>query len=338
MLPPLLGLGVGAILRYAPNEDYNFFSNQHVPTFLFLFVLIAVFLGITNSIEEIIKDQKIILREKMLNISKLNFYNSKIITLIPFAVIQNILFFTLGYLFIEGREFYFQFILFGTLVSITGIAIGLFISSIPGLSSKAAINIIPLILIPQIVFGGGLIKFQEMNQQLVTFENSPIPEVCQLMPSRWGFEAILVYQAEHNRYHPAIDNIISEEDSCRITLYDVKMEQEASQDSSVEIQNKIIELQNKSDSLEIVHEELDALYMDKYGNSTVQAACDIDANQGCKNFIDGKTSVFPMFIDTKTLPFIKTKVSTPIYNTFILLSIIILMSISTIVILRIRFK
>ncbi len=334
LLPPLLGLGVGQILKYSPNETYSFFENQHVPTFMFLFVLIAVFLGITNSIEEIIKDQKIILREKMLNISKVNFYNSKIMTLIPFAIIQNILFFSVGYFLMGGREFYIQFIILGTLVSITGISIGLFISSIPKLTSKAAINIIPLILIPQIVFGGGLIRFQDMNHQLVAFENSPIPEICQLMPSRWGFEAILVYQGKNNRYQAEADSIGNKAANYREILYNLNMEQ----DTSIEMKNKIIRIENTVDSLDKTLEEFDIKYKDKYGNGTVQSSCKIDANQEYQNYIDGKSSVFPMFIDNKVLPIINKEVITPVYNILILLLIIFIMSTFTIIFLKIRFK
>ena len=87
----------------------------------------------------------------------------------------------------------------------------------------AATNILPLILIPQIIMSGALIKFEDMNRQLdfyqsITrwFDRQPaekrqkgaraekldtkmeVPLVCQLMPMRWSYEALVVAQAKSN--------------------------------------------------------------------------------------------------------------------------------------------
>jgi hypothetical protein len=82
--------------------------------------------------------------------------------------------------------------------------------------NRTAINAIPLILIPQIILGGALIKYEEMNKNLdfvysvtrwlhragVTEEDEPsklkVPFICQFMPLRWSYEAMLISQAKLN--------------------------------------------------------------------------------------------------------------------------------------------
>jgi len=324
LLPPILGLFIGAILRYSPGDQYTFFENKHIGTFLFLSMLIAVFLGITNSVEEIIKDQKILLREKMLRISNLSYLNSKILTLLPFAIIQNLLFIYVGYAILEGREFYLVFVVLLTVISYCGISIGLFISSIPKLTSKAAINIIPVILIPQIVFGGALIHYQEMNKQLVFNANSPIPEICQLMPSRWGFESLVTYLGYNNSYR-SVEKLEKNLDALNDRIKD-------SNDNEA--------LENLLLRREVIRSEIDSLkykYHDSHGNFDISQAIKIDGNNEYKNFMEGKTSVYPMFIGKKTLPLLDKEVSTPLYNSLVIILMSLVVNLLTFIILRVRF-
>ena len=46
-----------------------------------------------------------------------------------------------------------------------GLALGLVVSSLVA-DPKTAANIVPLILIPQIIMGGALIKYEDMNRNL----------------------------------------------------------------------------------------------------------------------------------------------------------------------------
>ena len=46
-----------------------------------------------------------------------------------------------------------------------GVALGLVISSLVA-DPKTAANIVPLVLIPQIIMGGALIKYEDMNRNL----------------------------------------------------------------------------------------------------------------------------------------------------------------------------
>ena len=50
---PLLAALIGFVLRYAEENKYDFASAYHVPTYLFLSLVVAMFLGLTNSADEI---------------------------------------------------------------------------------------------------------------------------------------------------------------------------------------------------------------------------------------------------------------------------------------------
>jgi hypothetical protein len=89
---------------------------------------------------------------------------------------------------------------------ISGYSIGLLISSFLN-DSKAIINILPLILIPQIIFGGAIIEYEKMNRNIKLVDANPIPEVVQIMPSRWLFEGLYTAQATVNPYDKAIETL-----------------------------------------------------------------------------------------------------------------------------------
>ncbi|MCS6809091.1 MAG: ATP-binding cassette domain-containing protein, partial [Bacteroidota bacterium] len=203
---PLLALTVALILRLLPNAttEYNLFQNDNLRIYIFLATIISMFLAMTNSVDEIIKDAAILLRERMLNIRNTTYYASKFITLFVFCSVQNALFLAASFPILELRELYFEYLGFLTIVSFNGIAIGLFISAIPNISSKAAFNIVPLVLIPQIIFAGALIPYSQMDHLKINHKRD-IPEICQFIPSRWAYEGLVSLQYSFNSYQPKAD-------------------------------------------------------------------------------------------------------------------------------------
>ena len=170
---PLLGILVGLVTKFAPNDTYNLMDNDLFNTFLFTAVIVAMFFGMTNSVDEIIVDRAILLREKMLSLQNRSYLAAKLIVLFGFAVLQNILFLGIGLYVLEVKELYPYHIGYLSLVSLAGISLGLFISSVPNISSKAAQNFIPLLLIPQIILGGSLVSFDKMNRNYVFTRKVP---------------------------------------------------------------------------------------------------------------------------------------------------------------------
>lgn len=203
---PLLAVAVALILRLLPSatSEYNLFQNDNLRVYIFLATIIAMFLAMTNSVDEIIKDAAILLRERMLNIRNTAYYASKFITLFIFCVLQNALFLAVSFPILGLSELYLEYLGFLTIVSFNGIAIGLLISAIPNMSTKAAFNVVPLVLIPQIIFAGALIPYSQMDH-LKLNKKREIPEICQAIPSRWAYEGLVSLQYSFNSYQPKAD-------------------------------------------------------------------------------------------------------------------------------------
>ena len=61
---PALAILVASVLRFSEEAAYTFASAFHIPTYIFLSLVIALFLGLTNSADEIIRDRTLLARER----------------------------------------------------------------------------------------------------------------------------------------------------------------------------------------------------------------------------------------------------------------------------------
>jgi len=79
---PVLALFLAFIIRYfdesVSNPSYTLLQNSNLPVYIFMSVIVAIFMGLTVSAEEIIKDRKILRREAFLNLSWNSYLLSKI--------------------------------------------------------------------------------------------------------------------------------------------------------------------------------------------------------------------------------------------------------------------
>ena len=96
--------------------EYSFYNSDNLPQYLFISVIVALFIGLTTSAEEIIGNLKILQREKFLNLSKGSYLFSKIGIMFMILTIQTILYVLVGnyVLEIKGMFFYHWMILFST--------------------------------------------------------------------------------------------------------------------------------------------------------------------------------------------------------------------------------
>ena len=176
---------------------YLFSQNENMPAYLFMSVLVALFIGLTVSAEEIIKEQRILKREAFLNLSRFAFLNSKVLYLFALSAFKTFSFVLVGNMILEINGLYWEyfFILFTT--SAFANMIGLNISS--ALNSVVTIYIlIPFILVPQILLSGTVVNFQKLHRSLTS--EIYVPLVGDLMTSRWAYEALAVTQFKDNRY------------------------------------------------------------------------------------------------------------------------------------------
>ncbi|HET9800463.1 MAG TPA: ATP-binding cassette domain-containing protein, partial [Chthoniobacterales bacterium] len=65
---PVLAVLIGSLLRYSESGNYDFASAFHIPTYLFLGLLVVMFLSLTNSADDIIRDRPVLQRERNLDV------------------------------------------------------------------------------------------------------------------------------------------------------------------------------------------------------------------------------------------------------------------------------
>lgn len=194
---PVLAFILGYFSKYSPNKTYEFAENINLPVYLFMSIVVSLFMGLTVSAQEIYKDRQILERESFLNLSRLSYINSKVVYLFGLSAIQTLAFVLLGNFILEikGMNLYYWIILFTT--SCFANMVGLNISS----ALNSVINIyilIPFILVPQLLLGGAMIKFDELHHTISNQKNVPV--VGDLMASRWAYEALTVAQFSYNDY------------------------------------------------------------------------------------------------------------------------------------------
>ncbi len=200
---PLLAFILSLIIKYksAPGgKEYMFRFNENLPAFLLMSIIVALFMGLTVSAEEIIRDRKILKRESFLNLSWNSYLVSKLSILFLLSAIQTLMFVLVGNLVLEikGMTLALWFILFST--SCMANVLGLNISS--AFNSAVTVYIlIPLLLIPQMILSGVLFSFDKLHPIISNKEK--VPFVADLMASRWAYEAIAVHQFVNNDYEKA---------------------------------------------------------------------------------------------------------------------------------------
>ncbi len=198
---PLLAIILAFIIKYksAPGgREYLFRFNDNFPAFLLMSIIVALFMGLTVSAEEIIRDRKILRRESFLNLSWNSYLMSKLGILFILSAIQTLLFVIVGnaILEIEWRMLLpFWLVLFT--VSCFANVLGLNISSAFN-SAVTVYVLIPLLLIPQMILSGLLFSFDKLNNLIST--QGKVPVVADLMASRWAYEALAVHQFVENSY------------------------------------------------------------------------------------------------------------------------------------------
>lgn len=208
-ISPLLAIILGYFTKYYSGTESNpiayvFSKNENIPAYLFMCVIVALFIGMIISAEEIIKDRKILERESFLNLSRVAYLNSKIVFLFFLSAFQMFTFVLVGnsILEIKGLNFNYWLVLFST--AMFAIMLGLNISA--SLKSVIAIYItIPFMLVPFILLAGIIVKYDKLHYKMASAEFVPI--VGDIMPSKWAYEALVVNQFSNNKYQIEFNEI-----------------------------------------------------------------------------------------------------------------------------------
>ena len=156
------------------------------PGAIFMISLSCLWFGLSAAVRELIADRTIAQRESKVGVPAAAYLGSKVVVLSGLVTLQCSLLATLGYLLLPLRgEFGFSLPALCGVTSLTGfvgISIGLWVSARMS-TSEGAVGTLPLILIPQIVFSGLLVRVKEMG---------PVADaLSSLMIVRYAFEAAM---------------------------------------------------------------------------------------------------------------------------------------------------
>jgi ABC-type multidrug transport system ATPase subunit len=197
---PVLGVILSYIIRYIADPSsglYIFRENENIPIYIFMSTIVALFLGLTISAEEIFRDRKMLRREHFLHLSRSSYLLSKMSVLAAISALQVFLFLLVAnpVLGIKGLFFQYWLALFST--AFCANMIGLNISS--ALNSAVTIYIvIPLLMIPMMVLSGAMFPFDKLNRKIANPDR--VPMIAEMMPTRWTYEALMVKQFTGNEY------------------------------------------------------------------------------------------------------------------------------------------
>ena len=196
---PILALIVALLTRYAPDGEYSLLENKNLLSYIFMAVIVATFTGLSISAEEIIKDRALLKRERFLQLSRSSYLLSKMFYLLVISGLQSLLFIAVGnsLMGIGGEMFMtWWLILWATsfLANLTGLLLSQTLNSIVAIYIS-----IPLLLIPQILLCGVVVKFDDLSQQ--ASRENVVPLIGELIPSRWAFEALATEQFKNNAYN-----------------------------------------------------------------------------------------------------------------------------------------
>jgi len=199
---PILAFLLSYIIKYYSVDignkyGYTMGDNMNLPVYLFMSVIVAIFIGLTVSAQEIIRDQKILKRERFLNLSRSSYLMSKISILFIVSAYQSLTYVLVGNSIMNIHGMYLEYwaMLFTTWAFSN--LLGLNISD----TFKTSVTIhilIPFLIIPQIILSGVIVNYDNLNPNIST--PNKIPFYGELITARWGYEGLAVYQFVHNDY------------------------------------------------------------------------------------------------------------------------------------------
>ena len=172
---PIIGLLMYLVVGKNDPRDFLYF----------IFALVSIWFGTSVAARELVKERQVFSRERMVNLRLMPYVASKLFILSFIVGLQTTLLFGtvkildyVGLIYLPGFFFGLPLLLVMTLTGIVGIAIGLFISALVR-TSEVATSLVPLILIPQILFAG-----------LITVPTGASKVIGAAMPATWSFDEI----------------------------------------------------------------------------------------------------------------------------------------------------
>lgn len=233
---PVLALLIAGTLRAAGDGPYTFYKSLHISEYLFLSLVLAMFFGLTDSACEILRDRPLLRRESNYRIFTTGYLLAKTFVLTGIAGIQCAFYLLVGNAILGIHHMFWLHFGVMLLTAFIGISLSLMVSAFAR-SERTALNIVPLLLVPQILLAGALVRFEEMNEftpripdglipaaldkplsnmrHRVAYQDEathnisskPVPLIAEFCPLRYAFEMIFVLQTSQNLWDLENDRV-----------------------------------------------------------------------------------------------------------------------------------
>ncbi|MBA4015600.1 MAG: hypothetical protein C0483_00280 [Pirellula sp.] len=161
---------------------------------VFLLCLSSLWFGCSNAVREIVGEWAIFQRERMVNLQLPAYVASKLIVGAILCTIQCAVLLIAARWGCGLRAPIASSFLIMMLTACTGVGIGLIISAVAR-TQEVAMALLPLVLIPMVIFGGTLLPIHDMQRF--------VRPAAFIMPTRHGFEAMLLLEAERKPLGPS---------------------------------------------------------------------------------------------------------------------------------------
>lgn len=173
---------------YESTAEWAKFASR-LGTIHFLMVVAVIWFGCNNAARDIVGEITVYTRERMVSLKLPSYVFSKLAVLALLCFLQCAILLAIVYPACGLASPLLPLFLILFVASMTGASIGLLISATTQ-TTEAAIMLLPIVLLPMIIFGGGIKPVHEMK---------PMDRLAQIVPSRWAFEATFVQEAKHRK-------------------------------------------------------------------------------------------------------------------------------------------
>ena len=183
---PLL---LGAIPRVVPAKHglkpISGLPNQDAPSVLMTLILCACFMGMANSVREVVKERPIYRRERAIGLSITAYLGSKVLVLTLLTAPQAVVFTLIGVL---GRtpskgvltSSLVEVLIAVVVTALASVMLGLVVSTLVDNADKT-MPLLVLITMGQLVVSGGLVSISG---------KAGLQQASWLFPARWGYAAV----------------------------------------------------------------------------------------------------------------------------------------------------
>jgi len=178
---PLIALLL-ILIFYKGGEGYKIYESSP-QILLFIIIISSVWFGMNNAVREIVSEKTIFKKERLLGLRIAPYILSKFFVLFFLALIQvSMLVLIVNYGGVPLDTDIPMLILLSFISSLSGISLGLLLSSLVK-TEASALSMLPILLLPMIVLSGGMVSVKDMPYGVHFLSLS--------MPTRYTLEEVI---------------------------------------------------------------------------------------------------------------------------------------------------